>query len=155
MRQTPNRRFHFRDDRGAATTELVIAFPAFLTMLLLVVQAGLYYHARNLASTAAQEGVAISSELGRDLSDGQAEAQHYLDNASGLWDATPNVDAHWVDGNGNPVLTASGAQAVEVEVGGTVQSVVPFADIIPTFINLTVNENSQRPVERFRPLTEG
>lgn len=43
-------------ERGSATAQLVIASPALLLLLMLVVQFALYQHAAHLATAAAQEG---------------------------------------------------------------------------------------------------
>ena len=46
-----------RGERGSATTELVIAMPALLLLIMSIIQFGLWYHASHVAKAAAQEGV--------------------------------------------------------------------------------------------------
>jgi Flp pilus assembly protein TadG len=45
------------DERGSASAQLVIATPALLLLLMVVVQFALYQHASHLVTAAAQEGV--------------------------------------------------------------------------------------------------
>jgi hypothetical protein len=61
------------DERGAATAELVIATPALLFMLLLVVQVGLTFHAAHIASSVAQESARVARN--QDGTEAQAEAE--------------------------------------------------------------------------------
>lgn len=41
-------------DRGVSVVEMAILMPVFLVLIFLLVQAGLYYHARNIADAVAQ-----------------------------------------------------------------------------------------------------
>lgn len=116
----------------------------FLTLLFLLIQAALYFHARNLAGTAAQEATAIASELGRSNQEAQSagidEANAYLD-SSRLWQGRPAVTVTFLDSGGT----------VEAEVSGTVRSVLPFASVLPRALRFEVTERSERTVEMFRP----
>lgn len=135
------RRWRTGDDHGATTTELSLVFPTFLTLLFLLVQASLYFHARNVASTAAQEAAAIASEYGRTpeaaQAAGETEGMEYM--GSQVWSGTGDVNVSFVEGG----------EAVQATADGTVQNVIPFFDVLPT---LTINEVSQRSVECFRPV---
>jgi Flp pilus assembly protein TadG len=46
-----------RAERGAATLELVVLFPVLLLIIFGVIQGALYYHGRNVALAAAEQGV--------------------------------------------------------------------------------------------------
>lgn len=46
-----------RSERGAATLELVVLFPVLLLIIFGVIQGALYYHGRNVALAAAEQGV--------------------------------------------------------------------------------------------------
>lgn len=134
-----------RRDRGATTLELSLVFPIFLTLLFVVIQAGLYFHARNVASTAAQEAAAVASEYGQTQATaralGEGEGQRYMD--SQVWQGSGDVNVDFLPGS-----------EVQATAGGKVQSVVPFLDLFPglsRLSNLEINEESQRPVECFRP----
>lgn len=46
-----------RGDRGAATLELVVLFPVLMLLIFGVVQGALFFHGRNVALAAAEQGV--------------------------------------------------------------------------------------------------
>lgn len=62
-RRRPVRRAHGRAgrpgpaERGAATLELVVLFPALLLLIFGVIQGALFFHGRNVALAAAEQGV--------------------------------------------------------------------------------------------------
>ena len=117
--------------RGAATTELVLATPALLFMLMLLVQFGLWFHAVHVARAAAQEGARAARVEGGTLAAGEDRARDFLGNV-----APRLIDVDLVE------ATAEGDE-VRVEVRGTVIEVVPF-------LQLDVSGVSQGPVEEFR-----
>ena len=53
----PARHAPGRADRGAATLELVVLFPVLLLLIFGVVQGALFFHGRNVALAAAEQGV--------------------------------------------------------------------------------------------------
>jgi Flp pilus assembly protein TadG len=127
-------------DQGA-TTELVIAAPAFLFMIMLIVQAGLYFHASNVASAAAQEGARAATVQGGSTPEGEDVAGEFVETlAPRLLD---DVDIH-----GQPV-----------DNGDLVRMTVR-ADVVEVFkipgvnVDFTVQETSEGVIERFRPATE-
>jgi Flp pilus assembly protein TadG len=63
-----------RDDRGAATTQLVLVVPLVLLLTLLVVQFALAWHARHIAQYAAQRALASARVEDGTASDGRAQA---------------------------------------------------------------------------------
>lgn len=69
----------WREDRGSATVQWVVLAPLLLTMLLSVLQAGLWFYARNLALTAAQEATQIARGTDGSTEQGRAAANSYLD----------------------------------------------------------------------------
>jgi hypothetical protein len=132
-----------RGDAGAVTTELVIATPAFLFLIMMIVQSGLYFHAVSLASAAAQDGARTAAVGGTDASviDGENTAKQMLD------DLAPDlIQNKAVEG----ALVDEG-QMVEMHVDG---------DVIPVFVvpgvnvSFHVQEMAESAVERFRPATE-
>jgi Flp pilus assembly protein TadG len=66
---------------GSASLELVVVFPALIAAILLVVQAGIYWHARTLALAAAQQGLHAASALNGTTSHGQTQASGFLQRA--------------------------------------------------------------------------
>ncbi len=127
-----------RGDDGAATTELVIVAPAFLFMILLIVQLGLYFHAISIASAAAQEGARDASLQPASLEAGETAARDLLDALAPELLAGADVDGQFVDGG----------ESVRMTVTGDVSQVVaiPGADL-----SISVSETAETPVERFRP----
>jgi Flp pilus assembly protein TadG len=121
-----------RGDQGAATAELVLATPALLFLMMLLVQFGLWYHASNVASAAAQQGARAARLEDGTEADGEAAARELLNQVGGrmLTDLSVRPDR-----NGD---------TARVEVTGNVVRVIPF-------MTLKVSEVSEGPVERFRP----
>lgn len=110
-------------------------FPALLFVILVAVQFALAYHAKTIATAAAQDGARAAQVEGGMAGDGQAVAESFVrENAPRLLeDVMVDVDA---DG-----------QNVRVEVRGRVASVVPG-------LRLQVHGTASGPVERFVPQDE-
>jgi Flp pilus assembly protein TadG len=134
-------------DAGAAMTETVIVAPLVLFTLLMIVQLGLYFHAINVASAAAQEGAHEASlrfaaggetDPGVATEQGEQTARDFVDRfASELLDG--------VDVSGE---VSGDDQLVRMTVSGDVSQVV----VIPGIdFAISVNETAQSAVERFRP----
>ena len=132
---TPRR---LRGDEGAATTELVIIAPAFLFFILLIVQLGLYFHAINVASAAAQDGARDASLDGATLADGEATAHELVDTIAPDLLSGVQVDGSLVDGGDSVRMTVAGSVSQVV--------VIPGVDLA-----ISVNESAETPVEEFRP----
>jgi len=136
-----------RGDAGAATTETVIVAPLVLFTLLMIVQLGLYFHAINVASSAAQEGAHEASlraatggraDPAVAVEQGEQTAQDFVDQFASELLADVTVDGEVV---GND-------QSVRMTVAGDVSQVV----VIPGIdFAISVNETALSPVERFRP----
>ncbi|HEX6420536.1 MAG TPA: TadE/TadG family type IV pilus assembly protein [Acidimicrobiales bacterium] len=131
-------RARLRGDAGAATTELVLVAPALLFTILLTVQLGLYFHAVNVASSAAQEGAHEASLQGATLADGEATARGLVDDLAPSLLAGVRVDGSY----------ANGGDHVRMTVSGRVSQVVTIPGID---LGISVNETAETPVERFRP----
>ena len=127
-------------DEGA-TTELVIAAPAFLFMIMLIVQAGLYFHASSVASAAAQEGARAATVQGGTIAEGRQVATDFVETLAPRLLDDVEVDGRYVDGG----------ELVRVTVRGDVTEVfkLPGVDL-----DFTVQETSEGVIERFRPATE-
>lgn len=118
-------------EAGSATTQLVLAMPALLTLMLLTVHVGLWLHAGHIAHAAAQEGArAASGEYGT-AEAGRSRALDLLE------DLAPQVI---VD---RSVTAARGIDSVHVEVSGAAAPVLGW-------FRLPVRAAADRPVERFR-----
>jgi Flp pilus assembly protein TadG len=119
-------------ERGVTSVELVVITPVLLSLILLVVQVGLYFHASHIALAAAEEGARSARSLHGSAATGEARANRFVNAlGGGLIRA--------------PVVTASrGPTTARVEVRGQVATVVPG-------LRLAVDRVVESPVERFVP----
>ena len=134
-------------DAGAATTELVIVLPTLLFFLLFIVQLGLYFHAINVASAAAQEGAHEASlslagsatpDRGAAVRSGQDTAEDFVDRFAPDLLGGVQAQGSVVDAGESVRMTVSGAVAQTI--------VIPGLDF-----GISVNETAESPIERFRP----
>jgi len=70
-------------ERGQSMVEFALALPVLLVILIGVVQFALVYHARDVATTAAQEGARLAAAEGRTPAEGAARAREVLDSGLG------------------------------------------------------------------------
>ncbi|GAA2467483.1 TadE/TadG family type IV pilus assembly protein [Streptomyces mauvecolor] len=118
------------DDRGAASTELVLAVPLLLVLLLLIVQFALAEHAQHIAQAAASRALAT------------ARAQ---DSTSQAGDARAAATLRLLGSRVllNPAVQVSrGGEHVVVDVHGEVVALVPG-------LHLRVAGHAAGPVERW------
>jgi Flp pilus assembly protein TadG len=118
-----------RNDRGAATTTLAIVTPAVLVLLMLTVQAGLFWHARQRADAAATRAAAATAQLDGTTASGEAAAQAFLTGA-------PLEDA--------AITVSRDAEHARVTVTGTAPALVPG-------VVWEVSAVAEAPLERFVP----
>ena len=133
-----------RGDAGAATTELVIATPAFLFLIMMIVQSGLYFHAVSLASAAAQDGARTAAVGGTEASvvEGENEAKQMLDELAPDLLLNRNVAGDLI-GDRDMVQMNVDADVIRVFV-------VPGVNV-----SFHVHEVAETAVERFRPTDGG
>jgi Flp pilus assembly protein TadG len=115
-----------RDDRGEIAANTVIA-AAVLGLFFLVVQAGLWFNAQQVAAGAARHALDAARVESGTAADGEATAEQFLDQTGALHDATVTVDRT--------------ADTVTVTVTGTAWSPQPF-------IHAGVSVTLTAPVER-------
>ena len=112
--------------------EIAILAPALLVLVITIVQAGLWFHARNLAQAAAQEGATAAASYTATTTAGLARARAFLSEQAG-----DSLTATTVSTAG------STATLVRVEVTGRALSVLPG---VP---GMTVTQTATAPLERF------
>jgi Flp pilus assembly protein TadG len=122
-----------RDDRGLVTVELTIVAPLVLWWLMLMVQYGLWWHAKQVADAAAAEAVDVAQTLDGTAADGEDAALDFLAQSGNLDNVSVSVDR--------------GTDVVAVEVQGDAPQLVPGWD-------WGVTARSQAPIERPIPLDE-
>ncbi|MFD7708578.1 TadE family protein [Streptomyces sp. NPDC059786] len=110
---------------------MVIVFPLVLLATVAVVQACLWYYARQIALTAAREGATAARAYQAGPADGTARARDVLGRTAG--DSL----------RGCSVTASSDGQRVRVTVSGVALSMLPG---VP---GLQVSQSASGPVERF------
>lgn len=75
--------------RGSVTIEMVILFPVVLGLLFAAVQTGLWFHARNIALTSAQEGARVAAMYESSSAAGRAAAVDFATTAGERIPASP------------------------------------------------------------------
>jgi Flp pilus assembly protein TadG len=126
-----NLRCRARGEQGSTTTELVIAMPALLLLIMSIIQFGVWYHASHVAEAAAQEGVRAARVEGGSAAAGQTRAQEFVASAA----PTLLVDV--------AVQSTRSTETARVEVTGTVRSIIPG-------LTLPVHTEAESPIETFR-----
>ena len=112
--------------------EIAILAPALLLLVFSIVQGGLWFHARNLAQAAAQEGAAAGAAYNATTAAAVARARSFLTEHAG-------------DSLTGTSVTAAGTTTafVRIEVSGRALSVLPG---VP---GIEVTATAVGPVERF------
>jgi len=129
-----------RDDRGSSVVELAVLAPAFLMIIMVIVQFGLWFNARQAALAAAQAGAQVARENAAATANWPALAEH----ASSSYYNTLNtslLSSLKASAHGNP------ANQVFVTVSGP----MGYSVFNLFGIKWTITETAGGPVECFRP----
>jgi Flp pilus assembly protein TadG len=118
----------FDGQDGSNTTELVLLMPVVLTLVMLVVQFGLWMHARQVVLAAAQEALSVAQQLDATSDAGRGRAEEFLAQAGGVRYAAVVVDRQ--------------ATTATASVTGVTPAVVPG-------FSLGVSAVVEGPIERF------
>ncbi len=118
---------------GATATELAVLMPVVIVMLLLPVQVGLWWHARQVADAAVEEALDVAQVEGATDAEGESAAVGLLAQVGNLREAA--------------VTVRRDASDIFVEVTGRAPQVVPFVD-------WGVTSRAAGPIERFVPEAE-
>ena len=119
-------------DRGSATVELAVLFPAFLALVFGGVQAAEWYHVRSLCLAAADSGVQTGRKTGATDADARQAAAGFLTRAGGGTADAPAVST----AGSSPAL-------VRVEVSASVPRVLPLPGLS---MRVTQSSRSAREV---------
>ena len=128
-----------RRERGSVAVELAVVAPALMLLVLGVLQFGLWYHAKNVVQTAAQEGARTAAAEDGTAETGQARAMELLQ--EGLGDAGQNEEA----------AASLDQDAAHVVVTAEMPGLLP----IPGLSSFMLSSEATAFRERFRPATEG
>ncbi|PUA79476.1 TadE/TadG family type IV pilus assembly protein [Nocardioides currus] len=119
-----------RNERGSVTIQMVFLMPTLFLVMFLGVQGALYYHAKQVALAAAQEGAReAGSETGTRES-GVATANTFLD-----------------DAGGNDVMTSTSVSGSRTTTTATVTVTGESLSVIPGW-HVNVTQSASVPVER-------
>ena len=110
------------------TTELVLATPLLLVLLLLAVQFAVWTHATHVAQASAAQGLAVARSSGGTSEAGRVQAESILAQVARGSLLDPAVD-----------VTTTG-QRVQVRIRGTAASVIPW-------LHLPIAVTAAGPVE--------
>lgn len=138
-----------RSDRGSSAVELAVLAPAFLGVIMLIIQFGLWFNAREVALAAAQAGARVAREEAGDetaqtwRSDAASAAENYF----------RGLDTHLLGTlSATPVSTIDGGSQV---VGVTVSGPLGYSVFSWFGSTWTVTETVTGPVECFHPAADG
>ncbi|NUK85600.1 pilus assembly protein [Streptomyces lunaelactis] len=101
-------------DRGAAAIQAAIIYPIALAVAITAVQAAMWGYARNIAQSAAREGVTAGRMYGASPADGAAQARSALERLAGN-----NLTHRSVSAAG------STPERIQIRVSGTAMSLIP------------------------------
>lgn len=117
-------------ERGSAAVQTAMLFPVVLLLVFGLIQGALWFHARNIALGAAQEGARAASAEGG--AGGELRAREFVGNLTG---GTLIRDLD--------VREATTAEMVTITVVGNAPS------LLPGVTGLTVRQSATAPIERF------
>lgn len=122
-----------RGEEGLTSTQLAIVMPVVLMWIMLIVQYGLWFHAKQLASAAAAEAIDAAEVPGGTAGDGERAARSFLGSSTTLSNLEVDVDR--------------GAELVRALVTGEAPQLVPG-------ISWRVAAAAEAQAERFVPESE-
>nr|WP_307130263.1 pilus assembly protein [Streptomyces aurantiacus] len=114
---------------------MVNIIPALFTLVMLLAQATLWWHAAHIAEATTAHALAATRVEDGTAADGQNQAQRMLDQLG----RGPLREVH--------VNVTRGAERADIRITGTASSVIPF-------LHLPVRAHAAGPVERFRDIAE-
>ncbi|MGW2439673.1 TadE family protein [Streptomyces goshikiensis] len=119
-------------ERGESSIQMAIVFPFVLLVTVAVVQASMWVYARNIALTAAREGVAAARVYQTPEGAGAAQATETLGRIAG-------------DSLAGRSVSTTGSSATEVRVTVTGRAL----SLIPGLSGLSVSQSASAPRERW------
>lgn len=121
-----------RDERGSTTLELAVLFPVVLLIIFMAIQGALYFHARSVALSAAQEGVRVAKAENGSAGAGSGAAKGFV-----------------AQSGGDGVLRDLGVSAQRSATTASVTVTGRPLSVIPGVLNFSVKQTAEAPVERF------
>jgi Flp pilus assembly protein TadG len=120
------------DERGSATLEIAVLFPAVLLATFALIQGALYYHARDVALAAASDGLTAARARTGSGEEGRQAAAAFIQRAGG-----------------EDVLLGSAVSSVRRANTATVTVTGRTLSLVPGLPGWSVSQSASGPVERF------
>ena len=130
--RSSGRRCGRSDERGSATLEIVVLFPAVLLATFGLIQGALYFHARDVALAAAADGLTAARARTGSGEEGRRAASAFLRRAGG-----------------EDVLLGSSVDSVRTATTATVTVTGRIMSLLPGLPGWSVSQTASGPVERF------
>jgi hypothetical protein len=127
------------EERGSVALEMALAIPALMLIVLGLLQFGLWYHARQVALGAAQEGARVAAAEGGTAEAGEERALLVFQSGIGGLAGSSRVDAS-ID-----------AESVSVSISATLNGLLPF----PGLSEFRLDSTATSYREGFRPARAG
>lgn len=118
-------------DRGSTAIQMAIIFPFVILLILAGIQAFLWAYARNIAMTAAREGVSAGRMYEAGPADGTAKAQAALDDLAGNTLTKTSIST-----------AGSTGERIRIRVQGRAMSLLPG-------LGVSVGATMSGPIERW------
>jgi Flp pilus assembly protein TadG len=125
------RRALARNDRGALTLSYVIIVPVFMLSVMLIVQASVWYLAKEAALAAARQGANVARVRGATAVAGTSAALQFARSSASGYLISPTASSG-----------GSSARTIWITVTGNVPAIFPG-------LSLQVKQSAQAPVEKF------
>ena len=119
-----------QDERGSVAIQMVFLMPALFAVMFLGVQGALYYHAREVALAAAQEGAREAGSENGSRESGVETANGFLQ-----------------DAGGSDVMTSTSVSGSRTTTTATITVTGKSMSVIPGW-HVTVRQSASVPVER-------
>ncbi|WP_046500640.1 TadE family protein [Streptomyces odonnellii] len=119
-----------RGDAGVASPEFAVLAVVVLALVFTAIQVGFYFHAREVAQSAARQGADAGRQFGAGPGDGVSQAQQFLSRYGN------SVRGAQVSSSG------STAEEIRITVTGSVATLVPG-------LELDVTQHAAGPIERW------
>lgn len=125
-----------RGERGTSALEFSIIAPVFLLLIFTIIQAGLYFHARNTAQSASREGVSYLRLAGTN-----SDPEAFTSGAETLAEGYASKLGRLNDVEANGTIDLESGR-VSMTVVGTV--------VLPVGGNVEIQQRSTATLEQFR-----
>lgn len=122
------------DEAGVTSTEVAVIMPVLITVIMMVFQVGMFWHAKQAADVAAEEAVEAAQVATATEADGYSGAAAILGQAGNLTNTVVTVNRDIATGTVTVVITGDapsiipfGSWSVTAQAQGSIEQFVPAA----------------------------